>query len=99
MKNIYILKICSINGAKVTENKTYAFEKEEQMNAVAEALSNDPNSNVGKNPGTLIFRETVSYFEETDHPLVNIPVKQKNDAFNRLSKGISLPWKYKRPFR
>ena len=99
MKQIYLLKICTIKGAQVTENKTYAFEKEEHLNSVVDTLSNDPNSDVGKNPGTLLFKDTVSLFEETDSPKVNVPIKQNVNMFERLSKGASLPWKYKRPFR
>lgn len=99
MKNIFLLKICKVKGAQVESTTTYAFENENQINSMVDEMSKDPNCRIGKNPGTLIFKEQAVFFEETDNPQINSPQPINADPLRQLSKGLSLPWFYKRPFR
>lgn len=99
MKTIHILRICKVKGAQVETTDTYAFEEEKQADAIIAEISKDPNCRVGQNPGTLIFKEAIPFFESTDMPKVNSSKSTNIDIFRKLSGGQSLPWFYKRPFR
>ena len=99
MKVIYLLRICKIDGAKVLESSNYAFETEEQVDRVVELISKNPNANVGKNPGTMLFKEALNFFAKDESMNVNVSEKKTTGMFDNLSKGKSLPWEYQRPFR
>ena len=68
MKNIYLLKICKINGTQTESINCYAFETEDQINKMVDELVQNPDANIGKNPGTLLFKETIPYFEANENP-------------------------------
>lgn len=99
MKKIYILKIVKIKGVETESSSIYAFEEEGQIDRMISDIMNDPNAKVGQNPGTLLYKDTIPFFEAGEQPQANVPVAPKIDPFRRLSKGVTFTWSQGRPFR
>lgn len=99
MKKIYILKIEKVKGVEVESTNTYAFEEEGQVDKMVSDIVNDPNAKVGQNPGTLLYKDTIPFFEAGEQPQANVPAPPKIDPFRRFSKGVTFSWSQGRPFR
>ena len=99
MKKIYILKIVKIKGAETESSSTYSFEEEGQIDKMVSDIVNDPNAKVGQNPGTLLYKDTIPFFEAGEQPQANVPRIPKVDPFRRFSKGVTFSWTQGRPFR